>query len=303
MYGAPDPDSPLDRGDKHVMSAGSRTGQLRSIPYEDFKEETLSFVRAFAGAFIFAIPLLYTLEMWTIGVTADLWKLMALLLIALVLNIFVNYYSGFKKEHDWKRALEQAVEAMAVGIVAATVVLLVFDKIAPGDPLKTVAGRVVLQAVPLSIGASVANSIFLRPGEDESEPREEPEGSGFFNDVGATVVGSVLIGFGIAPTDEVMTLAAELDYAHLSAIVAFSLLLSYGIVFASGFDKGHGPGPFQKPFTETALSYLISLLVAAGALYLLDVIHAGTPLHLAFAMIIVLGLPANVGGAAGRLVI
>jgi putative integral membrane protein (TIGR02587 family) len=166
-----------------------------------------------------------------------------------------------------------------------------------------VAGRIVLQAVPLSIGASVANSVFRRFSAGQGGEDELPEGSGFLNDLGATIVGSVLIGFGIAPTDEGATLAAELDYAHLAAIVVLSLLLSYGIVFASGFDVGQGPGPFQKPLTETALSYLISLLVAAGILYLLDVIHSGTPLHLAFAMIIVLGLPATVGGAAGRLVI
>jgi putative integral membrane protein (TIGR02587 family) len=278
--------------------------QLHQSPVvADFREELLSFVRGFAGAFIFAMPLLYTLEMWTIAITADLWKLIALLLIALALNIVVNYYSGFKDGRDWRGALEQSVEAMAIGIVGAVLVLLVIDKISPGDPLRTIAGRIVLQAVPLSIGASVANSVFRQVSAGRGDDEEAPEGSGFLNDVGATIVGSVLIGFGVAPTDEGVSLAAELDYAHLAAIVVLSLLLSYGIVFASGFDQGQGPGPFQRPLSETALSYLISLLVAAGILYLLDVIDAGTPIHLAFAMVIVLGLPATVGGAAGRLVI
>jgi uncharacterized membrane protein len=107
----------------------------------------------------------------------------------------------------------------------------------------------------------------------------------------------------VAPTDEGVLLAAELDYVHLAAIMILSALLSYGIVFASGFDQGSGPGPFQSPLTETALSYLISLLVSGAILYFLDFIHSGVSVHLALAMIIVLGFPATIGGAAGRLVI
>jgi putative integral membrane protein (TIGR02587 family) len=272
------------------------------MPRGSFKEEVLDLVRAFAGAFIFAMPLLYTLEMWTIGATTAFWKLQVMLVAVLLLNVVVNYFSGFKEDTSWKGALEQAVEVMAVGLVAATVVLLVIGRISFADPLESVMGKIVIQAVPLSIGASVANSIFRSPGAGHPED-EELEGSGFFNDVGATVVGSVLIGFGIAPTDEGIVLASELDYLHLATVIVLSLLLSYGIVFASGFDRGHGPGPFQKPLTETALSYLISLAVCGVVLYLLDAIHSGTPAHLALAMIIVLGLPATIGGAAGRLVI
>lgn len=279
---------------------------IRSIPSGDFKEELLSFIRAVAGAFIFAMPLLYTLEMWTTGATASLWKLQAMLVSALLLNVVINYFSGFKDESSWRGALEEAIEALTVGIVAAAVVLLVLDRISPGDPLESLTGKIIIQAVPLSIGASVANSIFHRRGNGEAageqEP-EQPEGSGVLNDIGATAVGSVLIAFGIAPSDEITLLAGEMAYVHLLALMVLSLLLSYGIVFASGFDKGRAPGPFHRPVTETVLSYLISLLVAGAVLYLLDGIDAGTPIHLALAMIIVLGLPATIGGAAGRLVI
>ena len=288
------------------MSSRLEPGAVWSTHYSDFKEEFLSFMRAFAGAFIFAMPLLYTLEMWTIGATIKPWKLLAMLIIALVLNIAVNYYSGFKETRTWRGALEQAVEVVAVGLVAAAVVLLTIDRISPGDSLESVLGRFVLQAVPLSIGASVANSLFHEPVDTEEggeETAEPPEGSGFLNDVGATAVGSALIGLGVAPTDEVLQLGSELDYIHLAAIIVLSLLLSYGIVFASGFDKGEGQGPFHHSLTETVLSYFVSLLVAGALLYLLDVIHSGTPIHLIFSMVIVLALPATIGGAAGRLVI
>ena len=143
----------------------------------------------------------------------------------------------------------------------------------------------------------MANSIFHL--QDRGETGEE---GGFLNDVGATVVGGVLVSIGIAPTDEGTMLASDLDYIHLTAIVLLSLLLSYGIVFASGFDVGNGPGPFQRPVTEP-FSCLVSLIVSGTVLYLLDAIDSGTPPQLALAMIVVLTLPATIGGAAGRLVI
>ena len=270
---------------------------IRSAPRSSYRAEGLSLVRAFAGAFLFAIPLLYTLEMWTLGATAAFWKLHVLLTLTICLNVIINYYAGFREEGtNWRSAIDQALEVTAVGLIAGAGILLIIDRIAFGDPLESVVGKIVIQAVPLSIGASVANSIFQSKDPDT-------QGSGFLNDVGATVVGSVLIGFGVAPTDEGLILASSLGYVQLAAVMVLSVLLSYGIVFASGFDKGQGPGPFQSPLTETMLSYAISLLVSGLILYFLDFIHVGVTPHLALSMIIVLGLPATIGGAAGRLVI
>ncbi len=283
------------------MNTGISLAAIRQAPRGSFKHEGLSLFRAFAGAFLFALPLLYTQEMWILGTTVAFWKLQVLLVGTLGLNIIINYYSGFREGSHWRGAVAQAIEASAVGLVAGAVMLLVLDRMSINDPLETIMGMVIIQAVPLSIGASVANSVFGPPDEEAGQDKEE--GSGFLNDVGATVVGSVLIGFGVAPTDEGVILATSLNYANLAAVMVLSVILSYGIVFASGFDKGQGPGPFQSPLTETALSYLISLIVSGLILYLLDFIHDGVPVPTALAMIIVLGLPATIGGAAGRLVI
>ena len=62
-------------------------------------------------------------------------------------------------------------------------------------------------------------------------------------------------------------------------------------------------GFFQRPITETAMAYIISLLVALLELYLFDQIGFSTPLQWVVVQTIVLGLPTAVGGAAGRLVI
>lgn len=270
-------------------------------------QELNDFVRAFSGAYIFGIPLLFTMEMWWIGIYADLWKLVTFLVVAFIANLGLTYAAGFKRQSTFGNTINQAVDAVAVGIVAATVMLLVLNRIQPGDPLDSIFGKIAIQAVPLSIGASVANEVFGRQGEKQRQG--EPSSPGLkpwqelFADVGATAIGGVFIGFSIAPTEEVPMIAAGLEYIHLILLIGLSLLISYAIVFVSGFDSAQPEGLFQQPITETALAYVVSLCIAFVVLYLFDQVATGQPLQSTVEQVLVLGLPTTVGGAAGRLVV
>ncbi|HEV2128934.1 MAG TPA: TIGR02587 family membrane protein [Thermomicrobiales bacterium] len=270
-------------------------------------QEARSFARAFAGAYIFAVPLLFTMEMWWIGQYATRWKLLAFLLVALLANFGLTYVAGFKRESSLFATIGQTLDAVAVGIVAATVMLLVLNRIGPNQPIDSTIGMILVQAVPLSIGASVANEVFGGRRDNgrqgHADPPDLPSWQELASDVGATAIGGVFVGFSIAPTEEVPMLAAGLEYPHLLALIGFTLLLSYGIVFASGFDRSRAQGLFQSPITETALAYVASLVVAFIALYLLDQIDIGQPLLSIVEQVLVLGVPTTVGGAAGRLVV
>lgn len=269
--------------------------------------ELKDLARAFSGALIFGMPLLFTMEMWWIGEYAIWWKQLAFVPVGLAANFAFSYVAGFKRERGPGAALQQAVETVAVGIVAATLMLLVLNRIQPSDPLQSILGMIVIQAVPLSIGASVANEILGQGGERER--LGEPEGvtlkpwQELLSDVGATVIGGIFIGFAVAPTEEIPMLAAELGYVHLLALIGASLLVSYTIVFASGFDGPIPDGLFQRPITETALAYVISLVVSALTLYFFHQIETGDPFSSIVKQTLVLGLPTTVGGAAGRLVV
>ena len=269
-------------------------------------------LRAVSGGFIFATPLLYTMEMWWIGTTAELWKLLLFLGVAALIGFGLarSRSGGFKEETSRFASVEQALDGIAVGLIGAVVVLTVLNRIQLGDALGSVLGKVIVQAVPISIGAAVANAIFGPHGErsregEEQSGGEQSVGDAFIADFGATIIGAIFLAFSISPTDEVPMLAAELDFAHALALIALSLLLTYIIVFVSGFGTGQHEqrGPFQSPLTETVLAYLLSLLVALTALYLFDRIEWGDPLGDIVAQVLVLGLPTAVGGAAGRLVV
>lgn len=272
-------------------------------------------VRGFSGAFLFGTPLLFTMEMWWIGMYANTWKLLAFLLTAFLVNVHLCYFAGFRRQNCqpvFASAAQEALEAVTIGAVGAAALLLVLNRIKWGDPLDSVVGKIVIQMVPMSIGAAASNLVFA-PGEDrQGDDQEQYNGSSpgvwhmILNDLGATVAGGIFIGFSIAPTEEVPMLAAEMSVWHLLALVALSLLVTYLIVFASGFDPQTHPreAPLQGAMAETLFAYVVSLAVAWVSLYLFDRIQIGEdPLYSVIAQMIVLAFPASVGGAGGRLVI
>ena len=126
-------------------------------------------------------------------------------------------------------------------------------------------------------------------------------------DLGATAAGALFFCFNIAPTEEVQLLAEELPLLYLPAMIVVSLVITYGIVFVADFagyeQRRSTVGLIQHPVTETAVAYLLSVLIAAGALWLFGAIRPDTDPLLIYAQVTVLGLPAAIGGAAGRLAI
>ena len=71
--------------------------------------------RAFSGACIFGIPLLFTMEMWWIGKYADPWKLIAFLLVALVANFGFTYAAGFKRERGFRSTINNGGRRRELG--------------------------------------------------------------------------------------------------------------------------------------------------------------------------------------------
>ena len=267
-------------------------------------------VRALSGTFLFGAPLLFTMEMWWIGLYAEGWKLLTLLALALAANLGLASTVGFHRGATLAHAIDQAVDAMAMGVLAALVVLLTLHRLTFSDPLGAILGKVIIQAVPLSIGASVANAIFGGNGrDDEGQGAGRAEGPvrATLHDLGSTAIGAVFIGFGIAPTDEVPLLVAGMGPLHILATVGLSLMVTYAIVHASGFDPYAAPSYsaslIRRPITETLTAYVVSLGLAFVMLYLLDRISLEDPLPHIVAQSVVLALPASIGGAAGRLAV
>jgi len=128
-------------------------------------------------------------------------------------------------------------------------------------------------------------------------------------DLGAAFAEAIFLSFSIAPTEEIPMLATAIPTLQLPVIIFFSLGLTYGIVFIAGFggqDQRRGTaGLLQHPSTETIMAYLVSLATSALMLWLFGQIGpaGGTDPLVAYEQILILGLPAAVGAAAGRLAV
>lgn len=250
--------------------------------------------------------------MWNIGTSLAAWQLIGMLALTFVALIALAHVSGFRagaaRDH-FATDLEEAVEALAVGAIGSVVVLVALARLGPTDPLDQWIRFTALQAVPLGIGAALGNALLADRGSlgNGQTANKGSEARALLVDVAATAFGAFFLCFNIAPTEEVQLLASEASLVHLVALIVLSLLIGYAIVFEAEFigvgRRRAQAGPFQHPITETTLSYCVSLGVAALTLVVLGRMELGDPVRDLVAQTVVLGLPATIGGAAGRLVV
>lgn len=279
-------------------------------------------LRGVSGAFLFGAPFLYTMEVWWKGNFTSPVQMLFLLALSYGALIALNRAVGFRAQQGepWLRTFGDSAEALAIGLVTATLSLLLLRLITLEMGLEPIMGRIIIESVPFSIGVGIAGGLLRQKGDAENGEEEKDAGNGeerqpstsglwghTLADLGATALGATIIAFSIAPTDEIPMIVAGMSFPWLLAVVAASLLLSYIIVFEAEFGAQAGrlsqPGLFQSPFSETIISYLISLLLALIMLWLFQLLRPGDPLIKWVSYVIVLGLPATIGGAAGRLAI
>lgn len=286
------------------------------------RRELDDLVRAACGGMLFGVPLLYTMEVWWVGSTSRPVLLLPVLATIFGLLFLLNRTSGFRTTRDVRMidSLKDSVEGVAVALLCVLGVLVLLREIDGATPVVEALGKIVYEAMPFAIGVGMA-SHFLRGDRTADDDEDDGDGGGTDGDgpaddeginatlvdVGATLLGAVFIAFNIAPTDEVPMLTAAMSPAWICALVAVSLLVSYGIVFAAGFgsqdDRRQSQGVIQHPITETVICYLLALVAAAFMLWFFQRWEPGDPFDMVLHQTIVLGLPAAVGGAAGRLVV
>lgn len=275
--------------------------------------------RGACGGFLFGVPLLYTMEVWWIGSTVAPPLMLLAIVTTWTVVFFLSRTEGFRRTTSvsFGDAARDTVEAVAIGLVCTTLLLWILREVTLQTQLSEALGKVVFESVPFSLGVALSNQFLSSSPEENrgqssqaSDPEAadlKPEISGTLADVGATLIGAIIIAFSIAPTDEVPMLAAATSEVWLLATIAVSLLISYGIVFEANFantgKRQQQQGLFQSPLSETIMSYLISLIAAAMMLWFFQQLDFSDPAEMWLSYTVLLGLPATIGGAAGRLAI
>lgn len=265
----------------------------------------IGLTRAFGGAVIFAFPLLMTMEMWDLGFAMDRQRLALFLAVSLPLLFGLSYYSGFRETFGWLDDLLDALAALAVGFVAALILLVLFGVVTSDDGLPEAAGKVGLQAVPAAIGALLARRQ-LRGGDkgDPAAPEEEAERrEGYFSQLFLMGAGALFVAFNVAPTEEVALIAYQSTPWHSLALMAVSVGSLHLIVYTVGFAGQHEhESQWQALLHYTLPGYAIALAIGLYVLWTFGRTD-GAPLQDAAAAAVVLGFPGALGAAAARLLV
>lgn len=279
---------------------------MESLLKVDFGSERsflVALARAFAGAIIFALPLLMTMEMWALGFYMDPLRLALFLALLFPLLVVLAYYAGFEESVSWRQLVLNACVAYAVAFIAVSAGLALFGVLRPGMSIDELLGKISLQAIPASIGAMLARS---QLGEREEQKDEERRRDTYRGELFLAMVGALFLAFNVAPTEEVVLIANMITGWHALALVGMSLAVMHAFVYAVNF-RGQTSlqseiGAWSEFLRVTVVAYVLALLVCLYVLWSFgrsDGLAAGELLM----QTLVLGFPAAIGAAAARLIL
>ncbi|HLW19076.1 MAG TPA: TIGR02587 family membrane protein [Cyclobacteriaceae bacterium] len=282
-------------------------------------ESIAEYAQGIVGGLLFSFPLLFTMEVWYAGFLAQPFQLLIMVVATFLLLLGYNRYAGMHAGTSWKDVVIDSFEEMGIGLVMSFLILLMLNRIQLMDnSLDEIMGKVITEAMFVSIGVSVGTAQLGNSAKEEDELAEEEDQqhttavkrgekrrSTKFALVVLALCGSVIVGGSVAPTEEVLLLAAEAKPIHILFIALVSILLSTVVCYFSDFkgtDKPNGEPKLYDIVFETCLSYSTALIASAFILWYF-VGFGGNGLWIITSQCIVLGLLASLGASAGRLLI
>jgi putative integral membrane protein (TIGR02587 family) len=270
------------------------------------RKALVGLARAFAGALIFGLPLLMTMEMWWIGFAIDHWRLIVLAIVLVPLLVGLSYFSGFEETETLFDDIVDAFAAIAVAAAMATVILFVFGVIDIGMPTHEVVGKIALQTFAGSIGAMLAQDLLSGDTNQDDDTQGRKRNPGYLGELFLMGTGAIFLGLTVAPTEEMVLLSYMMGPWREIALVLLSLAVMHAFVYALEFAGGARPEPdasFWSLFLRfTIVGYAIVLLISLYLLWTFGRVDGITPAEIVSATI-VLGFPCAIGAAAARLIL
>lgn len=261
--------------------------------------------RAFGGAIIFSLPIFMTMEVWSAGLSIQPLRAAAVLVASYPLLVAMSHFLGFEPTFDLLDDAVDAFVALAIGIVTSLAMLSLISVLngntRPGDLF----AQTTLQAMPASFGALLAQAQ-LGGAREKAEEEEAVGGAGYLGELFFMYIGALFLAFNIAPTEEVVFIAARASNWHMIAIIIASLALLHAFAYAMEFTGTvqRAPGVSHK----SALlhygmpGYIVALIACVLLLWISGRFDGNSVDHI-LRVVVVLGLPASLGAAAARLVL
>lgn len=292
-------------------------------------ESLQEYGRGVAGGLMFSLPLLYTMEVWWAGFNARPLHLIIYVFATFVLLLGYNRYVGLRHDASMTEVIIDSIEEMGIGLVLSVSVLWLIGRLTSDMPVNEIVSKIVIEAMTIAIGVSVGTAQLggenqddegvggdspgqdnqaegKRGGESDDDGGHESQNKvGFGGQMVIAACGAVLFAANVAPTEEIVVIAAENSSRRLLALALFSLVLSALILYFSEFRGSRQFVRVGNPVAiigGTMMTYAIALVVAALILLFFGRFD-GEALNMCVAQTIVLGVAAALGASAGRLLL
>jgi putative integral membrane protein (TIGR02587 family) len=270
------------------------------------RDYAMGLARAFAGAIIFGLPLLMTMEMWFLGISVHPARLLVFLAVNFVILVGLSRFGGFERTETLADDVMDALAACGVGIIGAAAILSLLAIIGPAMPLDEIVGKIAIQSVPMSFGAMIARKQLSGGGDAPADEEAAIRGAGYGGQLFLMAAGALFLAFNVAPTEEMVLLAYMMSTWHLIGLILASLLLLHLFVYRLGF-RGQEARPGDYGPARTFLVYSIpgyALALAVG-LYILWTFGRvdDTAVDQVAATMAVIAFPGALGAAIARLVV
>lgn len=270
----------------------------------DSKRIAIGYARGLMGGLLVGIPSLMTMEMWWEGFFVPAWRLVLLFILNGGVLFVLQHYSGLTHNKTFAGQLRATIVASGIGIVTAALILLALGVFHGDLTLRDVAGKLLLQSIPISIGSSVAMSEF---GDEHRVSEQRREQAGFWGNLGMALGGAMLFGFGISGTEEPLMVADQLSWPVAILLMILSLAQVYGIVYAVDFkeqpEKAGTPKHLTAVMREALATYALALLIGAYLLWTFETIGSHVGLTPTVYTVVTMGLVTSLGAAAAELLI
>ncbi|MEP0547396.1 MAG: TIGR02587 family membrane protein [Rhodothermales bacterium] len=278
-----------------------------AAPTRPVAETLTEYGRGLAGGLLFSLPLLYTMEVWWQGHLAPPGRQLAYVVGMFGLLVAYTHVVGLRQDRSLQENLHEALEAVALGLFAAAVVLTLAGRLSLEGISAVTLGKLTMEGMVTAIGVAVGTTqLGASEGEQDSgEERDEPEPRGLLAEVAFALLGAVLVASNVAPTEEILLIAVETHTVSLLLIVVLSLGFALGMVRYAGF---RGAGRLEDdplaghPLWGSVVTYAAALAASAAMLWAFGRFD-GAGWSEVVRQIVVLGLPAVLGAAAGRLLL
>src|SRR4051812_40802441 len=180
---------PLERRLRMVSPPAEANSEQNPAAPEDIRKLAVGYARGFMGGMLVGVPAMLTMELWWEGFFVPAWRLVLLFAVNFGVLLILQHYSGLTHKKTIPAQVRAAVVAYGIGIITSIVALFALGVLHGDFRVRDLAGKLLLQTIPVSIGASVTMREF---GGEHRTVEQRRERSGYWGALGMALGGAML---------------------------------------------------------------------------------------------------------------